>query len=345
MDKDILAVRGNDVYVAYNHSQTVWCSSSHDGGQSWTSVKVNQNAQFGWSLTGGGTVDPAGNVYFSWNGYTQNGGAKGPVNLYVTKSVDGGLTWTSKLLDISAAPPDCSAFQCGWAFLGPGIAMTSDAAGQLYVLWNSGAADGGPERMYFSTSTDQSTTWSSRRDVSLAPQGVDHAFPALAAGVAGDIRIAWMDQRAEPYWNVYYRSSTDGGATWTAETKLSTFVKGYSYIFNTGFRFPFGDYFDMTIDYLRGPLKLFCRVLFPDITTFSRTGSDFPLAIISIWTSTTSRIRRWLGARDTIGSHRGMCGIRGSCGEVQRFARLRRGRQFSDDRVLTSTLAVRRLRR
>jgi len=27
-DKDILAVRGNDVYVAYDHSQTVWCSSS-----------------------------------------------------------------------------------------------------------------------------------------------------------------------------------------------------------------------------------------------------------------------------------------------------------------------------
>src|SRR6266700_4538023 len=88
---------------------------------------------------------------------------------------------------------------------------------------------------------------------------------------------------------------------------------------------------------LRGPLKPFCRVLFPDTTTFSPTGSDFPLAIISIWTSTTSRIRKLLGVRDTIGSHRGMCGIRGSCGEVQRFARLRRGRQFSDDRVLTST--------
>ncbi len=248
MDKDILAVRGNDVYVAYNHAQTVWCSSSHDGGQTWTSVKVNQNAQFGWSLTGGGTVDPAGNVYFSWNGYAQNGGAKGPVSLYVTKSVDGGLTWTSKLLDISAAPPDCSAFQCGWAFLGPGIAMTSDAAGQLYVLWNSGAADGGPERMYFSTSTDQSTTWSSRRNVSLAPQGVDHAFPALAAGVAGDIRIAWMDQRNEPHWNVYYRTSSNGGSTWSGETVLSSFVSGYNYIFSDGFRFPFGDYFDMDID-------------------------------------------------------------------------------------------------
>ena len=43
-DKDILAVRGNDVYVAYDHAQVVWCSSSHDGGQTWSSVKINANA-------------------------------------------------------------------------------------------------------------------------------------------------------------------------------------------------------------------------------------------------------------------------------------------------------------
>jgi len=247
-DKDILAVRGNDVYVAYDHAQTVWCSSSHDGGQTWTSVKVNANAQFGWSLTGGGTVDLAGNVYFSWDGYTQSGGAKGPVNLYVTKSSDGGLSWTPTLLDVSSSPPDCSAFSCGWAYLGPGIAMTSDSAGQLYVLWNSGTVDGGPERIFFSTSTDQGSTWSPKANVSLAPAGVDHAFPSVAAGAAGDIRTAWMDQRNAPHWNVYYRTSIDGGASWSGETVLSTYVSGYSYIFTDGFRFPFGDYFDMDID-------------------------------------------------------------------------------------------------
>jgi hypothetical protein len=247
-DKDILAVRGNDVYVAYDHSQTVWCSSSHDGGQTWTSVKVNANAKLGWSLTGGGTVDPAGNVYFAWSGYTQNGGANGPVNLYVTKSSDGGQTWTSTLLDISSSPPDCSAFRCGWAFLGAGIAMTSDAAGQLYALWNAGSIDGGPERIYFSTSSDQGNIWTPRADVSLAPLGVDHAFPSVAAGARGDIRIAWMDQRNEPHWNVYYRSSIDGGSSWSGETVLSSYVAGYSYIFADGFRFPFGDYFDMDID-------------------------------------------------------------------------------------------------
>lgn len=247
-DKDILAVRGNDVYVAYDHAQTVWCSSSHDGGKTWISVKVNANAQFGWSLTGGGTVDPAGNVYFAWDGYTQNGGAKGPVNLYVTKSSDGGRTWTPTLLDISSAPSDCSAFDCGWAFLGPGIAMTSDTAGQLYVLWNAGKVDGGPERIFYSTSKDQGNTWTRKVNVSMAPRGVDHAFPSVAAGVAGDIRIAWMDQRNYPHWNVYYRSSTDGGSTWSDESVLSSFVDGYNYIFTDGFRFPFGDYFDMDID-------------------------------------------------------------------------------------------------
>jgi hypothetical protein len=68
-----------------------------------TSVKVNPNAQFGWSLSGGGAIDDHGNVYFSWEGYEQNGQAKGPVNIYVTKSTDGGLTWTQTLLDVSGS--------------------------------------------------------------------------------------------------------------------------------------------------------------------------------------------------------------------------------------------------
>ncbi len=247
-DKDILVVHGNDVYVAYNHAQTVWASSSHDGGQTFTSVKVNANANFGWSLAGGGAIDDAGNVYFGWEGYTQNGGAKGPVNIYVTKSADGGLTWTSTLLDVSGAPPDCSAFSCGWAYLGPGTAMSNDAAGQLYILWNSGTVDKGPERVFYSTSKDRGQTWSLKTDVSFAATGVDHAFPAIIAGAPGDVRIAWMDARNSPNWNLYYRSSTNGGASWSGESILNSYVAGYNYIFSNGFRYPFGDYFTMTID-------------------------------------------------------------------------------------------------
>jgi BNR repeat-like domain len=117
-DKPILAVQGQDVYVAYNHSQQVWTAFSHDGGATFTEVKVNQNAKLGWSLAGGGTITPDGSVYFSWDGYEQSGQAKGKVNLYISKSTDGGVTWTTKLIEVSSSPPDCSVFFCGWAFLG-----------------------------------------------------------------------------------------------------------------------------------------------------------------------------------------------------------------------------------
>jgi BNR repeat protein len=248
-DKPILVVRGKDVYVGYNHAQQVWVTSSHDSGATFTEVKINQNGKLGWSLAGGGTITPDGSVYFSWNGYEGNGGAKGNVNLYISKSTDGGITWTTKLLAISSSPPDCSAFSCGWAFLGAAITMTSDSSGNLYALWNAGSAAKGPERIYFSKSTDSGNTWSTKVNVSAAPAGTHHAFPAVVAGAAGDVRISWMDARAPgSLWNTYYRSSLDGGATWSAEADLSTYVAGYGYIQPDGFNFPFGDYYEMDID-------------------------------------------------------------------------------------------------
>lgn len=248
-DKPILAVHGQDVYVGYNHTQTVWVSFSHDSGATFTSVKVNSNGNLGWSLAGGGAIDPAGNVYFSWAGYEQNGGAKGKVNLYISKSADKGVTWTSTPIEVSGSPPDCSAYVCGWAFLGAQITMTSDAAGMLYALWNAGAADKAAERIYFAKSADAGLTWSAKQDVSTAPIGAAHAFPAIVAGKAGDVRISWMDARmAGPLWNTYYRSSTNGGATWSSEADISTYVAGLPYIQSGGFSFPFGDYFELDID-------------------------------------------------------------------------------------------------
>ena len=251
-DKPILAVRGQNVHVVYNHSQTIWSANSHDGGATFTEVKVNQNGKLGWSLAGGGTVTPDGNVYFAWAGYEGNGGAKAKVNLYVSKSIDGGATWTTKLIDISASPPDCSAFLCGWAYLGAQLVMTSDSAGNIYLLWNAGSTAKGPERIFFAKSTDGGNTYSAKADVSTAPAGTHHNFPAIAATGNGNVRISWMDARAAnggmDKWNTYFRYSNNGGSSWSPETDLSTFVTGFSYIFTDGFRFPFGDYYEMDVD-------------------------------------------------------------------------------------------------
>ena len=247
-DKPILAVRGPDVYVAYNHAQRIWVSASHDGGATFESVNVNKTGKLGWALAGGGAVDSAGNVYFGWAGYEQNGGARGAVNLFVSRSGDGGATWTNTVLDVSGAPPDCSAYFCGWAYLGAQVTLAVDASNTLYALWNAGASDKAPERIYFARSSDAGATWTTRSEVSTAPAGTHHAFPAIVAGAAGDVRISWMDARADGLWNTYYRSSTNGGSAWSGEVDVSTFVPGYSYISANGFSFPFGDYYEMDID-------------------------------------------------------------------------------------------------
>ncbi|HTS05720.1 MAG TPA: sialidase family protein [Candidatus Eisenbacteria bacterium] len=254
-DKPVLAVRGADVYVGFNHEERFVVSASHDAGQTFNVVAVNPNADPGSSLAGGATVDTSGNVFFGWTAYAGAEMQSKPVNVYVSRSNDGGRTWTTQLLDKSSAPPNCEAKGCETGFLGPQIALASDSAGDLYALWNAGLANGGPERIYFSSSTTNGVSWSARRNVSNAAAGVEHAFPAITAGESGDVRIAWMDARANepgrpnrPLWNAFYRTSTNGGASWSAEAQLSTAVAGYDYVLPAGFRFPFGDYFGLAID-------------------------------------------------------------------------------------------------
>jgi hypothetical protein len=254
-DKPVLAVRGADVYVGFNHEEDFFVSASHDAGQTFSRVQVNPNAAPGSSLAGGATIDSSGNVYFGWTAYARHEMPNRLVSIFVSRSADGGHSWTTQLLDVSSAPPGCDEQLCETGFLGAQISLASDAAGALYALWNGGGTKGGPERIYFSSSTTGGASWSERVSVSGAALGVEHAFPAVVAGVSGDVRIAWMDARAidashpnRRLWNTFYRSSTNGGATWTAETRLSGSAQGYDYILRGGFRFPFGDYFGLAID-------------------------------------------------------------------------------------------------
>jgi hypothetical protein len=253
LDKPALAVRGQNVYVAFNHEEEVWVAASPDGGRSFTPARVNAESRPGWSLLGSATVDPAGNAYLAWASYSKAGGARGSVNLYIGKSSDAGKVWTANLLDVSAAAPGCKEEDCGEAFLGAQIALTSDSEATLYALWSAGSTPLGPQRIYFSSSTNGGESWLPRTGISNAKAGVEHAFPAIVAGNAGDVRVAWMDARktssSSSYWNTYYRSSSNGGATWGDETRISTYVPGYRYITREGFRFPFGDYFSLAIDH------------------------------------------------------------------------------------------------
>jgi hypothetical protein len=254
-DKPVLAVHGPDVYIGFNHDEEFLVAASHDAGQTFSMVNVNPSAGPGSSLAGGAAIDPSGNVYFGWTAYARHDMQTQAVDVFVSRSNDGGRSWSTVLLDVSTSPPECASLACEPGFLGAQIALASDSAGALYALWNAGSENEGPERIYFSASTTGGASWSARSNVSTAGARVEHAFPAIVAGAAGDVRIAWMDSRESdgervnhPLWNTYYRSSTNGGATWSAETQLSSPVRGYDYILPNGFRFPFGDFFSLAID-------------------------------------------------------------------------------------------------
>jgi hypothetical protein len=254
IDKPVLAVRGPNIYVSFNHDETLAVAASHDYAQNFFSTVLNPGAGPGWSLAAGATVDPAGNVYFSWTAYPRTDILTRPVEVFVSRSTDGGRNWSTTPMDVSSAAPGCVAQFCSAGFLASQMALASDDAGTIYALWNSGSVAGGPERIYFSSSTN-GESWSAKVDVSQAPLGVEHCFPAIAAGAAGDVRIAWMDARKtdaqnRPLWNTFYRGSTNGGATWSPESQLSGPVRGYDYILPNGFLFPFGNLFSIAIDNL-----------------------------------------------------------------------------------------------
>jgi len=255
IDKPVLAVRGPNVYVSFNHDQTLAVAASHDYAQNFSSTVLNPSAGPGWSLAAGATVDPVGNVYFSWTAYPRTDILTRPVEVFVSRSADGGRNWSTTPMDVSTAAPDCSAYVCSAGFLASQMALASDDAGIIYALWNSGSVIGGPEHIYFSSSTNEGQNWSARVDVSNASFDAEHCFPAITAGTAGDIRIAWMDTREvdtqnHPLWNTYYRASTNGGATWSPESQLSGPVRRYDYILPNGFLFPFGNLFSIGIDNL-----------------------------------------------------------------------------------------------
>ncbi len=243
-DKDGLAVDGANVYVGFSVAQRFFVATSHNSGDTFTVAAMNGNT-LGWPLNGGATVGPEGNVYLIWELVHQSGQAHGPQDVAVTVSRDHGASWSLYYVDRGLPPgPACV---CGWDFMGTGSAIAADTAGTLFAIYNAPLADFGAPYVWFRSSSDGGQTWSARSLVSAAAPNAWHVFPGIAAGTAGDVRIDWIDNRSGAF-NVWYRSSSDGGSSWSSDVQVSQYVAGYDYITAAGFAFPYGDYTTLALD-------------------------------------------------------------------------------------------------
>ena len=139
---------------------------------------------------------------------------------------------------------------CYFGFLGSSAALAIDIAGNVMVAYSASDTPGGPQHIYARASPNGGVTWSARTLLSAAG-AVNGNFPAMAAGpTPGDFRASFQDDRngSPTAWNTWYRRTGNNGSSWSAAVRLSDLGSGAPYKAAAGYRFPYGDYFELAVD-------------------------------------------------------------------------------------------------
>jgi hypothetical protein len=252
-DKPALAMSddGRDVYISFNGPTggDPWIAQSHDFGETWTQTKLVDSKRYYFAFDADVLHD--GTVVFAESSisYTGPGGApEGVVKHVALTSHDGGGSWRQVVVDTVDVGEPCVSAGCGPDFYIGHEAVSADDNGHLVYLYDGATTDLGPQRIFVRTSSDEGTTWSAR--TALSVPGENATTPAVEQVGNGDAR-AWYMQTGNRYapgtWNVWYRSSLDGGLTWSSPVKLSDATSGAGYKSAHGFDEVYGDYGEISI--------------------------------------------------------------------------------------------------
>jgi len=158
-------------------------------------------------------------IYVTWTRFLFSAGTGAYVQspIAFVSSTDGGATFTSPKL-IS-----------GNVLYGQGSRPVVGPDGTLYVFWDGSTRHASLDSTYMVKSSDGGATWS--KPVAVAPL-IDssplndtvfrvNSFPAAAAAPNGDLYATWTTGNPGASTAVYSKS-TDGGATWSAPTRVFT---------------------------------------------------------------------------------------------------------------------------
>ncbi len=96
----------------------------------------------------------------------------------------------------------------------PAIARTND--GKLWVVWHSWRSD---NNIWYKTSDDNGVTWSA--DTQLTTDPSSDYDPAIVQASDGTIWVVWYSYRSGNA-DIWYKTSTDGGTSWSVATQLTT---------------------------------------------------------------------------------------------------------------------------
>ena len=235
------SANGQDLYVMWASHGNVDAVSSHNAGATFSAPIQVTNESNIYYYPNGGTVLPNGTGVIVASEYPEKGNntkMTGPIKIVAFRTTDGGATWQRTVADT---------LNTGATFATSSVTtVASDAAGNLVLLYSGSTSVGANGKVYVRRSTDSGATWGAAAEMTTSAAGAD-ATSVAAAGKGNEFVITWMDKRGGA-WNVWERQSTDGGASWTADAKVSDAVSGASYKTTLGFGFPYGDYDTVAIN-------------------------------------------------------------------------------------------------
>ena len=151
-------------------------------------------------------LDPSQHIHVVWQDKQS-----GNFEIYHKKSSNMGNSWSAThRLTYSSGPSET-----------PAIDISS--GGVIYVVWSDSSSGNGD--IYLKKSTDGGSTWSALNR--LTWNNGDSKNPRIKIDSGGTLHMAWQDKTPGNF-EIFYRRSTNGGATWSALKRL-TWTSGNSY--------------------------------------------------------------------------------------------------------------------
>ncbi len=226
------------LYVSYvnlaglaNAPENLWLARSDDGGRTLSApVKLAGELAFQARVA----VDHEGAVHVTWLQASDIGllSFVGPAQVVAARSTDGGKSFSSP---VRVSDPQRERVGAATPVV--------DSEGRLVVLYQDfkddardwqnlpGPAWGRPFSLVVTRSPDGGRSF--YRGIELESDVVPNerflvflpAFPSLAAGPDGSLYVAWSDGRNGDD-DVFLRTSSDGGATWSEPARVNTNARG-----------------------------------------------------------------------------------------------------------------------
>jgi hypothetical protein len=193
------------IYAAWSDDRDgdydIFYSLSTDGGNTWSAaVKVN-DVSTGTQRSPAMATDSAGKVYLVWED-----GRGTDFDIFISVGEDPGTGFafgTSTRVDDGTTGDATD----------PAVAVEGTT---VYMVWTD-SRNGNPD-IFCSSSANGGATWSAAVMVNDGAIS-DSVSPSVAAG-AGKVYAAWSDN-SDGNYDIYFSSSADGGATWSAAVKLN----------------------------------------------------------------------------------------------------------------------------